>query len=203
MHRVWLFIVLFILSPLALAKVTDLASLQQQLASQSLVRGDFSQQRHIAMFEQPLASSGQFLLAKEHGLLWHQTSPFPVSLVLTEDKLRQTFANQPAQIVTKQQNPMAFYFSHIFLSVFHGDTEQLKQQFELDFSLQGEQWQLTLVPLSAPLNSVFKQIMLSGQQDINRLVLEELRGDKTEIIFSNQRHQPETLTNEEQQQFAF
>lgn len=203
MRRLWLFIMLVLLSPLAFAKVTDLASLQQQLASQNIVRGDFEQQRHIAMFEQPLASSGQFLLAKERGLLWHQTSPFPVSLVLTEDKLRQTFSNQPAQVITKQQNPMAFYFSHIFLSVFHGDTEQLKQQFELDFSLRDEQWQLTLLPLSAPLNSVFKQIILSGQQDINRLVLEEIRGDKTEIAFSKQRHHPETLTDEEQKQFVF
>ncbi|MFV0448698.1 MAG: outer membrane lipoprotein carrier protein LolA [Vibrio sp.] len=187
----------------AWAQITDLTSLQTQLQQHSLVRGDFSQSRTLAMFEQPLLSEGSFLLEKQHGLLWQQNTPFPVNLVLTQDKLRQTFANQPAQVITAKENPMAFYFSKIFLSVFHGDTEQLKSQFALQFTPQNEQWQLVLTPKEAPLNAVFKSIVLQGKQDIDSLVLEEVRGDKTEITFTNQTHQPEKLTDAEQTQFQF
>lgn len=186
-----------------LAQVTDLASLQAQLQQSPIIRGDFTQSRTLAMFEQPLVSGGSFLLEKQHGLLWQQNTPFPVNLVLTQDKLRQTFANQPAQVITAKENPMAFYFSKIFLSVFHGDTEQLQSQFDLQFSPQNEYWQLVLTPKEAPLNAVFKSIVIQGNQDIDSLVLEEVRGDKTEITFTNQTHQPENLTDAEQAQFQF
>lgn len=187
----------------AMAQVTDLASLQTQLQRFEIVRGDFTQSRKIEMFAEPLSSQGTFLLDKAHGLLWQQSTPFPVNLVLTQDKLRQTFAGQSPQTITAKENPMAFYFSHIFLSVFHGDTEQLQSEFDLDFSVQDEQWTLVLTPKGAPLNAVFKHITLQGQDDINALSLQEVRGDNTEIRFSAQTHEPQTLSQAEQAQFEF
>ncbi|MCE7585734.1 outer membrane lipoprotein carrier protein LolA [Vibrio fluvialis] len=187
----------------AIAQVTDLASLQTQLQRFEIVRGDFTQSRKIEMFASPLSSQGTFLLDKAHGLLWQQSTPFPVNLVLTQDKLRQTFTGQAPQTITAKENPMAFYFSHIFLSVFHGDTEQLQSEFDLDFSVQDEQWTLVLTPKGAPLNAVFKHITLQGQDDINALSLQEVRGDNTEIRFSAQTHEPQTLSQAEQAQFEF
>lgn len=197
----WLTLALF--SPLLWAQVTDLASLQTQLAKHQIVRGEFTQLRHIEMFEQPLSSAGKFLLDKQNGLLWQQNSPFPVNLVLTQDKLRQTFANQPPQVITEKENPMAFYFSHLFLSVFHGDTQQLNKQFTMTLHTGDGQWQLNLTPRNEPLNSVFTSITLTGRDDIDGLILQEVRGDKTEIQFTNQNHQPERLTHAEQTQFNF
>ncbi|CAM2926518.1 LolA family protein [Vibrio rarus] len=204
----WLAFALIIVSQCAWvncawAKVTDLTSLQAQLSQHSIVRGDFTQLRTIQMFAKPLSSKGQFVLSKEHGLLWQQNSPFKVNLVLTKDKLRQTFSGQAAQVITAQENPMAFYFSHVFLSVFHGDTQALQQQFAIAFATKEKQWTLTLTPKKAPLNAVFQAIVLVGSQDINSLTLQEIRGDKTEILFSNQTHQPETLNDAEKAQFSF
>ncbi|HIF9276507.1 TPA: LolA family protein [Photobacterium damselae] len=186
------------------AKVVDLHSLQAQLSQNEVVRGDFKQNRHLEMFNQPLTSIGIFTLSKSHGLLWQQQIPFPVNLILTQDKLRQTFANQAPKTITAQENPMAFYFSHVFLSVFHGDTTALKEQFTLDFSAQDNgQWQLVLTPKQAPLNAVFKAITLSGNTHIDQLILEELRGDKTEIEFTQQTSLPKELTDAEKAQFDF
>ncbi|MDE1238183.1 LolA family protein [Vibrio aestuarianus] len=203
MMRRFLWLTLALFSPLLWAQVTDLASLQAQLAKHQIVRGEFTQLRHIEMFEQPLSSAGKFLLDKQNGLLWQQNSPFPVNLVLTQDKLRQTFANQPPQVITEKENPMAFYFSHLFLSVFHGDTQQLNKQFTMTLHTEDGQWQLNLTPRNEPLNSVFTSITLTGRDDIDGLILQEVRGDKTEIQFTNQNHQPERLTHAEQTQFNF
>lgn len=199
----WVLLALLAVSPFSWAKVTDLSSLQTQLAASSTVRGDFTQLRHLEMFEQPLSSQGTFTLNRDQGLLWQQTTPFPVQLVLTQDKLRQTFAGQSPQVITAQENPMAFYFSHVFLAVFHGDSEALSQQFDMDFTVQDDQWTLVLTPKQPPLSSVFQSISLIGQQDINKLTLQELRGDKTEILFSNQTHQPENLSDAEKALFRF
>lgn len=199
----WLMLALMALSPLCQASVTDLESLQKQLAQHAIVRGDFTQLRHIEMFAEPLSSQGSFTLSKQMGLLWHQTTPFPVNLVLTEDKLRQTFAGQEPQVITAKDNPMAFYFSHVFLAVFHGDTDALKEQFEIAFDTSSEEWTIELTPKQAPLNAVFKTITLVGNEDIDGLTLQEVRGDKTEILFSNQTHQPESLSDAEEAQFSF
>ncbi len=191
------------------AAVSPISELQTVLSQNSIVRGEFTQTRNMEMFAQPLTSQGTFLLDKSNGLLWTQTTPFPVNLVLTDNKLSQRFADQPAKIITDKENPMAFYFSHIFLSVFHGDTQKLQDQFSLSFQPATVQssdentgsWTLTLKPKSAPMNAVFEAITLQGNSDIERIELKEIRGDSTVIEFSKLSHQPEVLSDAEAQQF--
>ncbi|MGO2318976.1 MAG: LolA family protein [Vibrio toranzoniae] len=193
------------------AAVGSISELQTVLSANSIVRGEFTQTRNMEMFAQPLTSQGTFLLDKSSGLLWTQTSPFPVNLVLTDNKLSQRFADQPAKIITDKENPMAFYFSHIFLSVFHGDTQKLQEQFSLSFEAAAMQspgkntgnnsWTLILTPKSAPMNAVFEAITLQGDSDIERIELKEIRGDSTVIEFSQLSHQPEVLSDAEAQQF--
>ncbi|MGF1728713.1 LolA family protein [Photobacterium kasasachensis] len=186
------------------AQAITLPELQQTLSSQPLVRGDFAQTRKMEMFDAPLTSQGHFLLAEQHGLLWQQAMPFPVSLVLTKDKLSQQFGDQAAQVMSASDNPMVFYFSHIFLSLFKGDTRQLTEQFNLTLSDKSNgRWQLLLTPKAAPLNAVFKAIALDGKTFIDHLILTEVRGDQTTITFSNQRTTPSDLTAEEQRAFQF
>lgn len=176
---------------------------QQQLASHTIVRGEFTQTRHMQMFDAPLTSQGQFLLSREHGLWWQQSTPFPTSLVLTQDTLSQQVGSQPAQVMKVNDNPMVFYFSHVFLSLFKGDTSQLTEQFTLDFqSTNSSSWTLALTPKSAPLNKVFSHITIQGQSDINHIELMEIRGDRTEIEFSQQTHQPASLTPAELAAFS-
>lgn len=193
------------------AAVGSISELQTVLSANSIVRGEFTQTRNMEMFAQPLTSQGTFLLDKSSGLLWTQTSPFPVNLVLTDNKLSQRFADQPAKIITDKENPMAFYFSHIFLSVFHGDTQKLQEQLSLSFepakmqspdeNTGNNSWTLTLTPKSAPMNAVFEAITLQGNNDIERIELREIRGDSTVIEFSQLSHQPEVLSDAEAQQF--
>lgn len=193
------------------ATVGSISDLQTVLSANNIVRGEFTQTRNMEMFAQPLTSQGTFLLEKSSGLLWTQTTPFPVRLVLTDNKLSQRFADQPAKIITDKENPMAFYFSHIFLSVFHGDTQKLQEQFALDFepatttssgeNAKNKSWTLTLKPKSAPMNAVFEAITLQGKNDIERIELREIRGDSTVIEFSQLSHLPEVLSDAEAQQF--
>lgn len=180
-----------------------LVQLQQQLASHQVVRGNFTQTRHMQMFDAPLESQGQFLLSSQYGLWWQQTTPFPTSLVLTQDTLSQQVGSEPAQVVKVADNPMVFYFSHVFLSLFQGDTQTLQQQFDLKLSSnQNNQWVLSLTPKSAPLNKVFSQINIEANEYINRIELVEIHGDRTNIEFSQQTHQPSDLSAAEQAIFG-
>ncbi len=185
------------------ASATTLESVQKQLASQSVIRGQFEQIRNMEMFKQPLTSTGVFLIAKGKGLLWKQAKPFPVTLVLTEDKLSQTFGDQPPKVMTSEDNPMAFYFSHLFLDLFQGNTAQLDGKFTRTFHAEQEAWTLQLVPNTAPLNKVFASIVISGKEHIDAIELTEVRGDITIIQFSEQTSQPLVLSSHEESAFQF
>lgn len=180
----------------------DVNDLQQQLAQSTLVRGDFQQVRTMQMFNQPLLTSGSFLLDHEQGLLWQQTKPFPITLTLTQNKLRQSI-NGEAQVMTDAENPMSFYFTRVFLSLFKGDTDAIKENFTLVLSGEKEAWTLVLIPTTSPIDSVFKSIKVEGGIYLNRVVLSEVRGDVTEMIFIKQSSQPATLTEEELRAFTF
>lgn len=179
-----------------------LEQLQQQLMTKEVLRGEFIQSKTLQMFNQPLLSDGEFLLSHQQGLIWQQNNPFSVSLVLTKDKLSQQFVGQKAEIIDAKDNPMVFYFSHLFLSLFKGDLSALESQFSM--ALTGDQkqgWLLSLLPKQAPLNKVFKRIDIKGKEQIAELMLVELNDDSSVINFTNVKQQQTSLTEQEQNAF--
>ncbi|WP_028864489.1 outer membrane lipoprotein carrier protein LolA [Psychromonas aquimarina] len=185
------------------AQSVTLADVQQKLTAHSLLRGQFTQTKTMQMFNQPLVSKGKFLLHQDQGLLWKQVDPFSVSLVLVKDKLSQQFAEQAPEVIAAKDNPMVFYFTHLFLSLFKGDVDGLTDQFEMKLSEKGDNWLLLLTPREAPLNKVFANISIEGSDFIDVLVLSELSGDISEIKFAQQQTTPKTLSEEEQRAFQF
>ncbi|TEW54236.1 outer membrane lipoprotein carrier protein LolA [Psychromonas sp. RZ22] len=194
---------LLLLCSFSLSALT-LEQLQQQLTTQKVLRGDFTQSKSLQMFKQPLLSDGTFLLSHEQGLIWQQNNPFPVSLVLAKDKLRQQFSGKEAEIIEAKDNPMVFYFSHLFLSLFKGDLSSLESQFSMQLSDDGKgNWLLNLTPKKAPLDKVFKSIKIQGKEQIKSLTLTELNTDSSLITFSNISEQQAPLTQQEKDAFKF
>lgn len=185
----------------AQASLFDLSELQKVLRRASLIRGDFTQTKTLQMLNAPLKSKGHFLLQKDTGLLWDQTQPFPVVLVLSDKTLYQKMPGQSEQVIHAKDNPLPFYFSRLFLDLFNGNTQTLSGQFSLSLKGDVKKWTLTLVPKKPPLSTVFKEISLSGGQYVQALTLQEIRGDKTVIAFTNVRDKPLTLTDGERRAF--
>jgi len=185
------------------AQAISLIDLQKQLTSQTLLQGEFTQTKNVKMFKKPLISKGIFLLTQSQGLMWHQQTPFPVSLILTKNKLRQQFSDKPADIIEAKDNPMVFYFSHLFLSLFQGDIKALQAQFNIQLISNKQGWQLDLTPKSAPLNKVFSTITIQGNQYIDSLTLSELSGDSSVIEFEKVSAIPTKLSKQEKDAFTF
>tara|TARA_R110001583_G_scaffold6499_9_gene32918 strand:+ start:11970 stop:12575 length:606 start_codon:yes stop_codon:yes gene_type:complete len=185
------------------AQAITLPELQAKLTSHQLIRGQYQQVKKMQMFKQPLLSEGDFLLDQQQGLLWRQKQPFPVFLTLTKDRLSQRYSDQPAHIIEAVENPMVFYFSHLFLSLFKGDIEGLTVQFDMHLESKNGQWLLLLTPKISPLNKVFKKITIIGSEYIDQLNLLELNGDSSTIQFLGQNNLPAKLTDNEQQYFQF
>lgn len=198
--KYWPLLVLFF-APLASA--VTLEELQQRFTQQPIVRAHFTQTRTIKDLPQPLRSQGEMLIAREQGLLWDQTTPFPMALMLDDSRMVQIINGQPPQVITAQNNPQMFQFNHLLRALFQADRAVLEQNFRIDFKDAGAgRWTLKLTPITTPLDKIFASIDLAGEQYLDSIRLNDKQGDLTDIAFSQHRLTPTMLTDDERQRFA-
>ena len=194
-------LVALLLAPLAHAVTLD--ELQQRFTEQPVVRAHFDQTRTIKAMPQPLRSQGEMLIARDTGLLWDQTAPFPMMLMLDDSRMVQIVNGQPPQVITADNNPQMFQFNHLLRALFQADRKVLEQNFRIDFKDQGnDSWKLKLTPVTTPLDKIFTSIDLGGKTYLESIRLNDKQGDRTDITLSKHRLTPPTLTDDERKRFA-
>ncbi|MDM5062328.1 outer membrane lipoprotein carrier protein LolA [Aeromonas salmonicida] len=174
----------------------------QQLLTLSQVRqAHFEQEKQVAGLSQPLKASGELLLVRDLGLWWQQQKPFALTLTLTltPQRMVQQMADQPATVI---DSPQLLEFSQMLLALFGSDEVTLSRYFKVDFQSTEAGWQLLLVPTLTPLDKVFASLTLSGQGQLDELVIADKQGDSTRIRFSAWQERSLPLTPEEQARFA-
>ncbi|MCV1043319.1 outer membrane lipoprotein carrier protein LolA [Escherichia coli] len=181
----------------------NLDDLQQRFTEQPVIRAHFDQTRTIKDLPQPLRSQGQMLIARDQGLLWDQTSPFPMQLLLDDKRMVQVINGQPPQIITAENNPQMFQFNHLLRALFQADRKVLEQNFCVEFADKGEgRWTLRLTPTTTPLDKIFNTIDLAGQTYLESIQLNDKQGDRTDIALTQHQLTPAQLTDDERQRFA-
>lgn len=190
-----------LISPFVSALTLD--DLQQRFTEQPVIRAHFDQTRTIKDLPQPLQSQGQMLIARDQGLLWDQTSPFPMQLLLDDKRMVQVINGQPPQIITAENNPQMFQFNYLLRALFQADRKVLEQNFRVEFSDKGEgRWTLRLTPTTTPLDKIFNTIDLAGQTYLESIQLNDKQGDRTDIALTQHQLTPAQLTDDERQRFA-
>ena len=195
-YRAYVAALLLGLSPLAHA--FDLQQLSDQLARPQVIHGDFIQEKHLRALPKPLTSTGTFVLAKDHGLLWQLNTPLKQDYRITALGIARRNGSEwqmlPSKSAGAEQN-------RLFLAVLQGDSSGLARDFELRLQGQPTQWTLTLTPRSLLLKQVFTQINIDGGELVQRIELQETQGDSTVLKLQNSiSHLP--LSDAEQHDFA-
>lgn len=168
-------------TPIASSNQLAFTAVQTQLSQADHLKGNFKQVRHIQLLSSPLISSGQFELSKSQGLSWHQTQPFVSDLTVNQDKIEQSFANNPPTIITEKEQPVVFSFTKIFLAVFNGDLAQASQNFTILFAGDTTAWTIVLTPKVAPLNKAIESITLTGGKTIENITIKDTQKDEIDI----------------------
>ena len=190
-----------LISPFVSALTRD--DLQQRFTEQPVIRAHFDQTRTIKDLPQPLRSQGQMLIARDQGLLWDQTSPFPMQLLLDDKRMVQVINGQLPQIITAENNPQMFQFNYLLRALFQADRKVLEQNFRVEFADKGEgRWTLRLTPTTTPLDKIFNTIDLAGQTYLESIQLNDKQGDRTDIALTQHQLTPAQLTDDERQRFA-
>ena len=184
------------------ATAPTLASVAERLSQPEVLRGHFSQTRHIPLLSRPLESSGQFILS-DMGLYWRQESPFVATLMADGERLVQRVANGPAAGVDSVEHAMVLPFSKIFLSLFRGDEDALAEHFSVAFETSDRGWEIHLTPTSYPLSEAIDGIILRGREHIDQLDVLGRSSDEMIITFHDLETRPEYLTEHEMALYAW
>ena len=180
------------------AHAFDLPQLSEQLARPQVIHGDFIQEKHLRALPKPLTSTGTFVLAKDHGLLWQLKTPLQQDYRITAQGIARRDGSGwqmlPGKSAGAEQN-------RLFLAVLQGDSSGLQRDFDLQLQGDSNAWTLTLTPRSLLLKQVFNQINITGGQLVQRIELQETQGDSTLLKMQNSvSNQP--LSDAEQHDFA-
>ncbi|MDA8515252.1 outer membrane lipoprotein carrier protein LolA [Citrobacter sp. Igbk 16] len=194
-------LLLLLVSPFVSALTLD--ALQQRFTEQPVVRAHFDQTRTIKDLPQPLRSQGNMLIARDQGLLWDQTAPFPMQLLLDDKRMVQAINGQPPQTITAENNPQMFQFNHLLRALFQADRKVLEKNFRVAFADLGDgRWTLRLTPITTPLDKIFATIDLAGKTYLESIQLNDKQGDRTDIALSQHQLTPAQLTDDERQRFT-
>ena len=181
-----------------LANAFDLQQLSEQLAKPDVIHGQFIQEKHLRALPQPLISKGNFVLAKNHGLLWLLKTPLQQDYRITANGIARRDGNAwqllPNKSAGAEQN-------RLFLAVLQGDSSGLQRDFELALSGDAQQWKLTLTPRSVLLKQVFNQINIDGGELVQTIELLETQGDST-VLRMQDSTSGQPLSEAEQHDFA-
>jgi len=177
----------------------DVDVVKQRVAKVDVLRGEFTQEKQVAGFKNPLRSQGRFVLAQEHGVIWTTLKPFPSEVVVTRDRIlsRQRDGSSRVEMDGRQQ-PAMRSVNAIMFALMSGDAQALSAQFTVKVEvLPGNAWRMQLTPRSAMLGKVFAQLTLSGDRYVREVQINEANQDVTRIHFAGMSETPATLSADE------
>ncbi|MCR4578933.1 MAG: outer-membrane lipoprotein carrier protein LolA [Treponema sp.] len=175
------------------------------LAGRPNTVGDFTQIKTITSNGRTLKSYGSFIISLQ-GIMWKTEKPFPSSLILTEEAMVQIAANGKKSVMDGKDNQIFSNISGTLSSVFSGNVDGLKKNFECTFTDMGSgKWTLFLSPKDSTIASVMKSLQLSGsfnnmEAELESLEMAEASGNTIKYEFTNQKY-PKELSADEKQNF--
>ena len=182
---------------------TDVEAIKQRVAKVDVLRGEFTQEKQVAGFKNPLRSQGRFVLAQDHGVVWTTLKPFPSEVVVTRDRIlsRQSDGSSRVELDGRQQ-PAMRSVNAIMFALMSGDAQALSAQFTVKVEvLPGNAWRMQLTPRSAMLGKVFAQLTLSGDRYVREVQINEANQDVTRIHFADMSDTPAALSADEGRKF--
>jgi len=164
------------------------AQARQRMSDEPVIRGEFEQRKTLKGFRNPLVSRGDFLVARDRGVVWRTREPFASSLAITRDKLLSRQAD--GTVVTRlnaRDEPGLRAINEMLFALVAADLQALAQRFRIEGELlDAVRWRLVLVPRDTALSQWVTRIELEGDRYLRSVRLLESQGDASLIRFSQQ-----------------
>ncbi|MGB9151595.1 MAG: outer membrane lipoprotein carrier protein LolA [Alphaproteobacteria bacterium] len=176
--RFALLILALVLFPFA-AQATEAPSGQIHIDAQKVLRGQFVALLQMKGATAPMQSTGHFVVAPGHGLIWNIEQPFPTSTVVTPNGATQNIGGMVMKLPAKN-------LRHLYEMVggaLAGDWSGLEQDYVLTPSGDEHHWHMLLVPRQTDKPKLsYARIMVSGGKFVENIAM--VKADGTYDTFS-------------------
>ena len=167
-----------------------LAQITNRLAKTEITQGDFQQEKRLKILRKPLISTGSFTYHQTKGVIWKTLTPVPSLLLVNDTHL----------LTTQGELAVPAAFGKVFTAMLGGDLNQLSDGFSISGSDQITAWQIELKPKDEQLKKIISSIVLSGDNELRLLEIQEAGGNISQIKFDKITH-PTKLTSEQEADF--
>ena len=151
---------------------------------------DFVQEKHLALFSEPVVFSGRITVARPDRLRWEFVSPIASLLILNGNiGIRCKEAGKPVQFNLQSDPVMRGAAEQLWLW-FSGDYEKLKSLYSLQKT--GENT-LAVKPLTSSVSQVIGAVTIQfdgATKQPEVVEIDETGGDYTRIIFTSYQRNP-------------
>ena len=140
---------------------------RQRLVDAPVLRGEFEQRKTVKGFKHPLVSRGDFLVARERGVVWQH--PRAVRIHAWSSRASGCCRARPtarwSSRVDTRDEPALRTVNEMLFALMAADLQALAQRFRVEGELQGgDGWRLVLVPRDAALARWVSRIELEGDR---------------------------------------
>ena len=168
-----------------------LQDLQQKMSSLKSVALEFTQERHLQLFNEPLKSEGVMLIARPDFIRWETTAPFQ-SIMLGDKKSVAQFESTDGvwkklklgfpQMLKRVMEQMAL--------MNQGKLDALTSDFKISVATNHAVAKLTLIPKDANVREMLMALEVLMQPDFSatrEVIMREPDGNFTRIIFNREK----------------
>lgn len=157
-------------------------------ALKPFAKAEFKQVRHVEALSRPLVSSGSVELSAT-GFIWKQAEPFNVWLIYDGISIVEKTVVGGRETRRRVLDPATSSFTRTMFQVMTGSFADLQSAFVIkprDHDQQ-YQWHYELEPRDATIKKAISRIILSGDEYLREIRIEESLHNYTQIELTNQR----------------
>lgn len=164
--------------PAADSSVPDKEAVAARFAAVNTIESRFTQQKFMALLEEPVTSEGVFYFEKPSRIRWQYTKPFQNGFLIADGVTYRLEKDKKEE----QKNPLAHNIAGQLLAWLTFDLEALSKQYAVEFTADG----VILTPLKKGLiNQITVTFSAQNKQALSRVEILENGGDKTVLRFTH------------------
>jgi outer membrane lipoprotein-sorting protein len=169
-----------------------LQELQHKMSEVRSLYLEFTQERHLKLFTEPLKSEGVMLLERAGSIRWETTAPYE-SILLGNPKSVAQFENNDGEWKKlKLGFPQLLRRVMEQIALIHqGKIDALTNDFGISVEREPEDIVVKLIPKEATISSMMSSLVVKLRRDFSatrEVLTYEPGGDFTRIIFNRERH---------------
>ncbi len=164
-----------------ITKIMDWSSsealmIEASFSKQSAV-GSFKQTKALATSPRKFTSTGTVQILPGTGMVWYTEKPYASILVVGKNVLSQSVRGGDFKHLEIANNQIYVSIAQCMDAMFSGDFEEIKSLFDAYCLMEGESWNLKLIPRDRNVSSFIDYIVMSGEACLKALLIVEKTGD--------------------------